>query len=407
MTTSSQIGYFINQYPAVSHSFVRREILALEELGWQVSRFAIRAGGTMVDEADKAEAKLTKFIVKTPVTELLAIVIKQMLLNSAQFFKTFFFAMAFNFQYEKNLKKTLICFFEACTLSEWAKNKEVKHIHAHFGTNSSTIVMFTKRLAGIGYSFTVHGPEEFDKPETIGLNQKIRESCFVVAISSYGRSQLNRWADFSDWEKIHIVHCGLDAGFLDYAPLPVPSESRLVCVGRLCEQKGQLLLLKAVSQLVAEGTELKLVLVGDGPMREQLEIFIAEHHLKESVELTGSLNGEQVREQISLARAFVMPSFAEGLPVVIMEAFALGRPVISSYVAGIPELVNDNVNGWLVPAGSVDDLVVAMRSAIIASPESLAMMGERGRQSVIQQHSINTEAKKLSKLFSNFTGQVI
>jgi len=402
-----RIGYFTNQYPAVSHSFIRREIQALEKLGLQVSRFAIRMEKRgVVDEADKVEAELTRFIVKISLLELITIISKQIILNTNLFINAMLFAFGFNRQYEKNLKKTLICFFEACVLADWAKKQDIQHIHAHFGTNSSTIVLLTKRLGNITYSFTVHGPEEFDKPQTIGLKDKITESQFVVAISSYGRSQLSRWADFTDWGKIHIVHCGLDSDFLNYQPLAIPSKPRLVCVGRLCEQKAQMLLLQAVSVLVSEGIDLKLVLVGDGPMRGEIEKYIVDHKLASYIELTGSLSGKQVREQISLARTFVMPSFAEGLPVVIMEAFALGRPVISTYVAGIPELVKNEVNGWLVPAGSVDDLVVAMRSAIQASPEDLTKMGMRGRNSVIERHSITTEAKKLNKLFLNERKQI-
>ena len=404
MTTSRHIGYFINQYPAVSHSFIRREIHALESLGWQVSRFAIRPErGGVVDAADKAEAQLVKHIIKTPVPELISSIVRQLLFNASGFFRTLVASVRFNARHEKNLKKTLICFFEACVLCDWVRQQGIQHIHAHFGSNSATIAMFVKYLGGPGYSFTVHGPEEFDKPETLGLNAKIREARFVVAISSYGRSQLYRWADFADWEKIQVVHCGLDNEFLNYAPTPVPVEPGIVCVGRLSEQKGQLLLLQAIARLVAEGVALKLVLVGDGPMRGEIESFIADHDLAGCVELTGSLSGQQVREQISLARAFALPSFAEGLPVVIMEAFALGRPVISTYVAGIPELVSDGVNGWLVPAGSVDDLVTAMRAVIKASPHTLAEMAEIGRLRVLEQHAIVTEAGKLGELFSSFT----
>ena len=174
----------------------------------------------------------------------------------------------------------------------------------------------------------------------------------------------------------------------------------MVCVGRLkSEQKGQLLLLQATARLVAEGVALKLVLVGDGPMRDEIEQFITRYNLLAYVELTGSLSGEQVREQIANARIFVLPSFAEGLPVVIM-VLALGRPVISTYVAGIPELVVHAENGWLAPAGSVDDLVVAMREALQATPETLAEMGERGRQRVLERHAIAREAGKLSELLT-------
>ncbi len=398
------IGYFINQYPAVSHSFVRREILAVESLGWKVSRYAIRSDiNSLVDDADKAEAEITQFITQTSVLEIIKMIVKQFLFNSVRFFQTLLFALKFNNQYEHSLKKTLICFFEACVLSCWVKENGIKHIHAHFATNSVNIVMFTKFLSGVGYSFTMHGSEEFDRPERIGFKEKIKHAYFVAAISSFTRSQLNRWADFADWEKIHIIHCGLGHDFLGYMPLPIPTELRMVSVGRFCEQKGQVLLLQAVSQLVSEGFKLKLVLVGDGPMRGYIEQYIVEQGLSSYVELTGSLSGEQVREQISLSRAFVLPSFMEGLPVVIMEAFALGRPVISTYVGGIPELVKDGINGWLVPASSLDDLVFFMRIVLQSSPQTLAEMGERGRQRVFEQHAINVEAKKLSELFVTCT----
>lgn len=401
MTKPKHIGYFINQYPAVSHSFIRREILALEKLGWRVSRYAIRANA-IVDSADQAEAELTQFIVKIPALSLLAIMARQLLFNGPRFFKTLLFAVRFNAAHQKQAVKVLIGFVEACVLQDWAKRQGLQHIHAHFGTNSATIVLFAKQLGGPEYSFTVHGPEEFDKPESLGLTLKIRHARFVVAISSYGQSQLYRWADFADWRKIRVVHCGLADDFLGGTPAPIPVAPVLACVGRLCEQKGQLLLLQAVARLVAEGVSIRLVLIGDGPLRGELENDIAGHQLTGVVELTGSLSGECIRERLAGARAFVLPSFAEGLPVVIMEAFALGRPVISTYVAGIPELVVNADNGWLVPAGSVDDLVLAMRQALQAEPETLADMGMRGRRRVMERHAIATEAGKLAELFAEF-----
>lgn len=402
MPTSRRIGYFTNQYPAVSHSFIRREILALESLGWQVSRFAIRSHpGGVADAADIAEAELTKFITKTPFGELLGIFLRQMLFNAPRFFRTLCYSFWFNWRYSKSLLKTLICLLEACVLSAWANKEDIKHLHVHFGTNATTIALFAQRLGGPGYSFTVHGPEEFDKPETLGLNEKIHQAGFVVAISSFGKSQLYRWADFADWGKIKVVHCGLADDFLQAESTDVPDAPRLVCVGRLSEQKGQMVLLQAAARLQAEALAFKLVLVGDGPLRADIERFIAEQGLTEQVELTGSLSGEQVREQMARARAFVLPSFAEGLPVVIMEAFAMRRPVISSYVAGIPELVENGVNGWLVPAGAVDGLARAMQEALQASPNMLMKMGEAGYAAVQARHAIATEAAKLSDLFAD------
>ena len=284
-------------------------------------------------------------------------------------------------------------------LVHWCAAAEVRHVHAHFGTNSTTVALLCHALGGLTYSFTVHGPEEFDKVEAIALTEKIERAAFVVAISSFGRSQLYRWCRLKHWSKIHVVHCGVDDSFLGQPLTPVPAAHRLVCVGRLCEQKGQLLLMEAAAKLVAEGLQFKLVLVGDGPLRSTIEAQIAQAGLRDTVEITGWASGAEVRQHILAARAMVLPSFAEGLPVVIMETLALGRPVVTTYVAGIPELVQPGASGWLVPAGSVEALVAAMRSVLQSPVEVLEKMGRLGAAQVAQNHTVEIEAKKLAALF--------
>jgi glycosyltransferase involved in cell wall biosynthesis len=262
--------------------------------------------------------------------------------------------------------------------------------------------MLCASLGDISYSFTVHGPEEFDRPEAIALPEKIRRASFVVAISSYGRSQLYRWCSLEHWPKIQVVHCGLGADYLQQAITPVPEVPQLVCVGRLCEQKGQLLLVQAVQKLRDKGVAMKLVLVGDGELRSPIENLIQQYQLTDQITITGWASGAAVREYLLASRAMVLPSFAEGLPVVIMEAFALGRPVISTYVAGIPELVKPGVTGWLVPAGSVDDLVKAMRAMLTMNGKLLTEMAAIGRQEVEEHHDVHREAQKLAQHFHTY-----
>jgi glycosyltransferase involved in cell wall biosynthesis len=259
--------------------------------------------------------------------------------------------------------------------------------------------MLCHRLGGPPFSMTVHGPEEFDRAAGIGLSQKIAAARFVVAISQFTRSQLFRHCPASMWDKIHVVHCGLDRQFLDAPATPLPEAPGLVCVGRLCEQKGQMLLLRAIAQLREEFPSLRLALAGDGPMRGELEAEIERLRLADAVRITGSIDAQRVQEEIQAARALVLPSFAEGLPVVLMEAMALGRPVVSTYVAGIPELVEHGRNGWLVPAGSVDRLVEALREVLAAPVEQLARMGQEGRRVVLERHDAAREAEKLGELF--------
>ena len=209
-------------------------------------------------------------------------------------------------------------------------------------------------LGGPTYSFTMHGPEEFDAPRANCLREKIHHARFVVAISEFTRSQLYRWADYRDWAKIHVVHVGVSPMFLDHGPVPVPSAPRLVNIGRIVEQKGQAILIQAAARLRDRGLDFELVIVGDGPMRGEIERLIeqlglqgpgADHRLSEQPRSS--------RKNSLAARALVLPSFAEGLPGVFFEALALGRPVISTYIAAHPELIESgSMAGWFPPAPS-------------------------------------------------------
>jgi glycosyltransferase involved in cell wall biosynthesis len=195
------------------------------------------------------------------------------------------------------------------------------------------------------------------------------------------------------------VHCGLEASFHDVAPAPLPQVPRVVCVGRLCEQKGQRLLLEAAARLAAKGIALEIVLAGDGELRAELESLAAKLGLASCVRITGWIGSRQVREEILAARALVLPSLAEGLPVVLMEAMALRRPVLTTYVAGIPELVRPGENGWLVPSGDVEELAAALQDVLVRPAGELRAMGEAARRRALERHSIDTEAGKLAALF--------
>lgn len=395
-----KIAYFVNQYPAVSLSFIRREILALERQGLDVLRIALRGWDlALADEQDMIERSKTSYVLNKGPLPLVSALFQVAFTRPLKFLRALKYVIKFSFRADRPLPVHLIYLAEACRILPWLEKSEIQHIHAHFGTNSAEVVMLTHLLGGPSYSFTVHGPEEFDKTTFIYLKDKIHHAAFVAAISSYTRSQLYRWADYHDWHKIQVVHCGLEASFHTVAPQAVPATPKMVCVGRLCEQKGQLLLVNAVSRLAKKGLPFELVLAGDGEMRGEIEHLIAKNNLQSQVTITGWISSEQVREHILTSRALVLPSFAEGLPVVIMEALALKRPVLTTYVAGIPELVRHQESGWLFPAGDVDELTAALEELLTAPLEQLQQMGENGYQRVIERHSIDTEAAKLKQLF--------
>ena len=397
----NQIAYFINQYPKVSHSFIRREILALERQGFDIFRIALRGwDAEVVDAEDKLERERTQYVLQSGVLGLIAPVIQTLIRSPVKFLSSLKLAIRMGIRADRAWPYHLVYLAEACRMLSWVQAKDIKHIHAHFGTNSAEVVMLLKLLGGPGYSFTVHGPEEFDKPEFIKLREKVSHAAFVVAISSFGRSQLFRWINYQDWNKVQVVHCGLEPSFHEDAVQPVTSAPRLVCVGRLSEQKGQLLLVDAVSKLLAKGIDIELVLAGDGEMRPEIEALIKQHSLESKVIITGWISSKQVREEILASRAMVQPSFAEGLPVVIMEAMALRRPVLTTYVAGIPELVRPGENGWLFPAGDVDELVKVLEDFLRTPTEMLEKMGQAAHQRVLERHSIDVEAAKLARLFA-------
>ena len=395
-----RIAYFINQYPKVSHSFIRREILALERQGVEVQRIALRGWDAELQDADDAsERAKTRYVLQRGIKGLLAPAWQVLRAQPRRFFQALQLAMRVGLRADRAWPYHLVYLAEACQVLQWLQAGEARHVHAHFGTNSTEVVMLANVLGGPAYSFTVHGPEEFDKPQFLHMGEKVRRAAFVAAVSSYGRSQLFRWVAHDHWAKVKVVHCGLARSFHEVAPVGVPTAPRLVCVGRLCEQKGQLLLLEAARVLAARSIAFELVLAGDGEMRGQVEALIARHGLQQQVRITGWISSAQVREEILAARALVLPSFAEGLPVVIMEAMALRRPVLTTYVAGIPELVRPGENGWLFPAGAVDELAAAMADCLAQPAEVLQRMGEAARQRVLQRHDIDTEAARLASYF--------
>jgi glycosyltransferase involved in cell wall biosynthesis len=395
-----KIAYLINHYPKVSHSFIRREILALERQGVEVMRVALRGwDGELMDEQDPLERDRTQYVLRRGLAGLLVAVMRMLFIAPTRLASAIALAFRMGRRSDRPLFYHLAYLAEACRMLPWLQEYGATHVHAHFGTNAAEVAMLAHALGGPRYSFTVHGPEEFDKPQFLGIAEKVRRAAFVVAISTFARSQLYRWIGYTQWPKVKVVHCGLERAFYDIGPVPPVAEPRLVSVGRLSAEKGQLLLIEAAHRLARKGTSFELVIVGDGEMRAQIEALIANRALGSHVRLTGSISTNRLREEILRARALVLPSFAEGLPMVIMEAMALRRPILTTSVAGIPELVRQGESGWLIPPGSVDALTDAMDDALSRSLDDLRAMGEAAHARVVERHSADVEAAKLAELF--------
>ncbi len=393
-----RILYLLNTYPRPSHSFVRREIRALERQGHEVLRVAMRPPPErLADPADREEAAQTRYVLGPGAAWRLAgAVLRQGVRAPGRLVAAGRLAFRAWRAAGRGAARHLVYLAEACHVAALCRAEDVRHLHAHFGTNPATVAMLVRALGGPRFSFTVHGPEEFDRPEALMLGEKVARAAFAVTVSSFGRSQLCRWAAPADWAKIHVVHCGIEPGaFPAVADLPY-GPPRVVAIGRMAEQKGHLVLIEALARLQARGTELRLVLVGDGEMRGTVENAIRAHGLEGRVELPGWLDEAGVRAALDGAHALVLPSFAEGLPMVVMEAMAAGRPVIATWIAGIPELVQDGETGWLVPAGDAGALADALAELAATPAAGLRAMGKAGRARALARHDADAEAAKLA-----------
>jgi glycosyltransferase involved in cell wall biosynthesis len=380
------IAYLMNAYPMTSTTFIRREIEALECLGLDIHRHAVRTWtGKLVDPRDIAEKEQTRYLLTRNVSGLITASIREVFLNPRGVMR----ATGIWIKLLKNsgggLVKHIAYFMQATYFRQLAQSEHINHVHVHFATNATAVALLSRMMGGPSYSFTVHGPDELIDPKKLSFGIKIKHAAFVIAISDYCKNEVVRVAPAGHCDKIIVARCALALEEFDDTHDVNDNSQMFVCVGRLCPQKGQVLIPRAAAELRNEFPDLKIVLAGDGESRSAVEAAIAAYGVADMVELRGWVSNSEVLDLIKKSRALLLPSYAEGLPVVIMEALASGRPVISTTIAGIPELVDDSC-GWLFPAGDQEELVAAIRVALKCTPSVLARMGESGRDRVAKLH---------------------
>lgn len=393
-----RIAYLTTSYPHVSHTFIRREILGLERLGYQITRIAIRPSDAVVDRADLAERTRTLHLLGQPKSWLLRQTVRGLLRARGALLTGLGATLRLARSSERGFLRHLAYLVEALSLLPYLEDHNIEHVHVHFGTNAAAVALLIKLMGGPSYSMMIHGPAEFDAPLGLGLGWKVRESRFTTAISRFCDAQIRRWVDREHWTKIHVVGCTVgDEWFQAAVPLS-PNERDLICVGRLSEQKGHLTLLEAFAHAVEKGFTGRLVLVGDGALRGTIETRARALGIENRLDITGWADANQVRSHLLAGRALVLASFAEGLPVVIMEAMALLRPVICTSIMGIPELVVPDESGWLVPVcdpARMADAMLAVERAPIDQLHRIAAVA----QERVRTHHADEEISKLDVLF--------
>ena len=402
MAIETSIAYQLSQYPAVSHTFFYNEIAELRRLGFHIETASINSPTKKhpKTERDSLEIATTYYIKATPKFRAVGFFLKTMFLSPLLFFRGLHAALSVEGRNPTHIPFAFFYFAEALLLGDWMQRKGLKHLHIHFGGPVASVGRITAAAYRIPYSLTIHGAEEFFDEALFHLSEKATNASFVICISDFCKSQIMRLLPPEQWHKLHVVRLGVDTDF--FVPRPARSFAspvELLCVGRLVSTKGQTILLQALQQLIEKGHHLRLTLVGDGPSRGELQRYVKIHGLTEAVHFAGPCTHEQTQHYLAEADIFVLPSFAEGLPVALMEAMASQLPCISTYVGGIPELITNDIDGLLISSSSVSKLASTIE--LLATDAKLrANLGEAARRKVLGCYRLRENAERLAMILT-------
>lgn len=399
-----RMAYLLSRYPGVSHTFFLNEIRELKKLGVMIEPVSINAPdrpAKAMSPEEAEEAARTCYVKARGAAGALWVTLNTLLRRPRVFMRGMAAALRLGQANPWATLYALFYFVEAMIVGDWMRRRGHRHLHIHFCGPVATVGLLTAAAWGVSCSLSVHGPDEFYDVEKFCLRQKVEGARFIVCISDFCRSQLMRVVSPEHWEKMHVVRLGVDPE--RFAPVPrvrdaeMPAE--ILCVGRLVPSKGQLILLKACAALIGEGIRLRLRLVGDGPDRRHLEAFVAQSGLAPFVVFEGARSHEETRLLLQRADIFTLASFAEGVPVALMEAMATEVPCVSTNIAGIPELIRDGMEGLLVPASSSEALAAALRR-LIEDADLRRSLGTAGRARVLELYNLPRNVASLAQVFA-------
>jgi glycosyltransferase involved in cell wall biosynthesis len=399
-----RIAYLASEYPAPSHTFIRREIAALRRAGLAVVTFSIRpARGEPASDQERADRAETQAVLGRSPFAYAGALASALVTRPARTLGALGLALRHRAPGARALVWALFHFVEAVLLAGLLRRGGVTRLHSHFANSGATVGLLAANIAGIPWSMTLHGVSETDYPAGLMLADKVRRADFVACASWFMRAQAMRVAAPRDWPRLHVVRCGIDPAAMPQAAAESDEAVKFVCVGRLSREKGQRGLLEAFAAVRDAIPRARLDLVGDGPLRAELEALARELDIAAAVRFHGALSEADTLARIAAVDVLVLPSFMEGLPLVIMEAMALGRPVIASGVAGIPELVKHGDNGILVPPSNWSALGQAM-IALARDGDERRRLGTAARAAVMDEFAIDRAVRPLIALLTSGRG---
>lgn len=399
---SPRVAYLVSEYPAISHTFILREVLGLRARGFVIRVASINSSGrplsTLAAE-ERAEAETTFYVKQAGVTGAARAHLLTLLHTPAAYLRGLVFALSLAGTDLGQILFALFYFTEALMLGHWMDRQGLTHVHVHFVNPASTVGLIASHIFPVGFSFTVHGPDEFYDVRGQRLRKKIEGASFVLCIGHFARSQLMKVSSPRDWPKLDIAPLGVDLEVFAQQPFrPANPPFHLLCVGRLVPAKGQHILIAAVGHLVRGGRNVTLRFVGDGPDRADLERETDARGLAGHITFEGNVNQDSIRRFYREADAFVLASFAEGIPVVLMEAMAMGIPCVSTMITGIPELIRDGLDGLLVMPSDDQALAQAI-TRLIDDGDLRRRLSEAGRRRIAEKYDLNKNVDRLAQLF--------
>lgn len=400
---SKRLAYLASEYPAISHTFIFREIQSIRANGLEVLTASIRKPANLdrMTAPEQDEAIQTLYIKTSSLGQVLRAHASICLRSPGGYLNMVRKALRLGRLSFRSQSKAVAYFLEAGILLDWMHRHGLEHVHIHFANPAASVALIASFFGRVSFSLSVHGPDIFYNIQLNALKAKIENSLFVRAISHFCTSQLYSLVDRSHWDTIHIIRCGVDPDQYRPGKQTANSNPCVLCVGRLVPVKGQHLLLKASADLHAAGIEHRLILVGDGPDRKSLQEEAVRLGIERSTLFTGAIGQDEVHSYYDQADLFVLPSFAEGVPVVLMEAMAKEIACISSGITGIPELIEHGQEGFLCAAGDVHGLGEAM-SALLQDRDLRIMMGQKGRQKVQALYDLQVNCQKMAELFDSY-----
>jgi colanic acid/amylovoran biosynthesis glycosyltransferase len=387
----------------LSMIFIIREVVQLREMGFHIDVASInppdrkREGLTAVEFQESSQ---TYYLKEHGLAGALQGLLQTLLTNPAGYFRGLRLILTLGGADLKRLILNFGYFTEALMVGLWMKRIGQRHLHIHLGTQAASVGLYVRRVFGFPISITVHGPDDFFDVYGQYLAHKVEAADFICCISSYARSQLMRVSPYSQWNKLLVSRLGVAPEVFSPRPCnPSPDVFEILVVGRLTPAKGQHMLIDAVDQLLRQGRRVRLRIIGEGMDMSSLREQAARIAVPGSVIFEGAVDQDSIRTLYAAADIFCIPSFAEGIPVVLMEAMAMEIPCVSTHITGIPELIRNGVDGLLVAPSDLDGLVEAL-AKLMDDPALRERMGKSARTRVMELYDLRRNVERLATIFT-------